>query len=1559
MKQKWEFERAEREAEKLEREAERKRLEEKEAAEKLEREAKEAAEKLEREAERSRLAEKEQLDRDYERQMMELRRAELEDRRTREAKEEAERNSKTAKAKRFGDAMRNSTFRMGNDPIDLIALFEHVEEQFRIYGVPDDMKVQLMRPFLNDKASALLTRFDTSKSNDYKLVKEYLTHQFELSPRLYLSRFNNSTRRSDETCISFCSRLKVLLQYYLTSRNVSKFEELFSLIVSDRVKGVLPEDVLRYVLSVEASKPNGWLDFNELATVVDNYQANFIKGKPIAAAIGFSKPSFVQNSFRTKEVTNVDTNPTRDSAKSSVATENKTIKENSSDRNCFVCGSKKHLARQCPNRRQSKESSNVSFKAASGPVAQPRVHRVQVEAPAGETMLKSNLCAASPNCSVDESTQAESAQTTVCDVTAQSNNSSDCSIMKAHVVNADTEIDSEQQTRREEALSPLNYVDIRIAEVPSPNSFSALVDSGSEICVVHQRLLGAYEYIVCGQVKLRGIVGNPIAAKLTYLTIQLAENPQCEVKALCAVSDQVNENLLVTRTLIDQLHKCYNSRLLDEQEIQCNNESLDRTLSQSVACQPCDGNINILGDSDVFDSSASDRNADSVTNVQIMSNEVTNSAQEFLDVDHTDNSVNSDLGQASVEALRQEQLADETLTGCWALAQRNKGCYHIRDGLLFRCEKVFGQTYENLVVPKDRRPHVLRLAHDLCGGHMAMKKTRDRIRLSGLTWPTLTASCKSYCSSCEICQKRARVTCYDSVPITAIPRATEVFSHWFSDVLGPLNIHENMEYNYCLVMIDSASRWPACFPLRSVTAKNICLAMLNLFQYTSMGTNVTLVSSDNASYFKAALTREFMNRIGVSPRFHVPGYPSSTGLVERAIGSIKSLVAKVAAEHPKKWTAYLPFIMWALREAPNETTGVPPYLIVYNRLPRGPLAILKESWLGNRDLPVSLGKKAEDFLRELKENLEAAHAYVDEHTRAAQHKYVHYHNLRTRSKKFVVGEKCLILQPDSTASRVFSKWRGPAEIVEIKSPDSYIVELDGKRMHIHANYLRHFNVRVDQLTCNRTQLLHLFDVQLTCNDCAIIYEDDVDFGDVNFVEPSLFEADQGQLLPSQVIDRSMLAHLKTDRQQQLLNLLDEYAACFSETPGLCTLVMHTIPTTPEFVPKRLRAYRVPENLKAEVDRQIAELLRLGFITESNSPMASPVVAVLKRSSGSSGSVRLCVNFQYLNRYTLPDQIPLPNISEVVQKIGKARFISSFDATSGYYQCLVAPEDRWKTSFVCDNSQYLWIRCPFGLKSSGCTFIRMLKKVLDPIKNIAESYVDDIAVYSGDVTKVNNEEKEDWKRHLADLRLFFQKILESGLTLNLKKSQFAKSEVKFVGHVVGSGWRRADSEKVDTIKSLRVPETKRQVKQILGLFSYFREYIQDFAKIAKPLTDLTSKRVPEHFPWGSAEQEAFEKLKELLIEATINPLHVIDCSKPFTILVDACDYAVGGILVQPACDNTEQPVAFASCKLTPTQRRWPTIQKEGYGIVWALKKFKHWIFLGQITVVTDHCPLTYT
>ena len=156
------------------------------------------------------------------------------------------------------------------------------------------------------------------------------------------------------------------------------------------------------------------------------------------------------------------------------------------------------------------------------------------------------------------------------------------------------------------------------------------------------------------------------------------------------------------------------------------------------------------------------------------------------------------------------------------MAQRGKGNYIMKDGLLFHVEKLFGQSVENLVVPEGRRNHVLKLAHEMCGGHLAMKKTRDRIKISGLSWPTLTASCKAFTSSCHTCQKRARVTCFDRVPIHAIPRATEVFSHWFMDCFGPLFPNQNVEFNYGLLLVDSASRYPVCVPLRTLTAKNVC-----------------------------------------------------------------------------------------------------------------------------------------------------------------------------------------------------------------------------------------------------------------------------------------------------------------------------------------------------------------------------------------------------------------------------------------------------------------------------------------------------------------------------------------------------------------------------------------------------------------------------------------------------------------------------------------------------------------------------------------------------------------
>jgi hypothetical protein len=200
--------------------------------------------------------------------------------------------------------------------------------------------------------------------------------------------------------------------------------------------------------------------------------------------------------------------------------------------------------------------------------------------------------------------------------------------------------------------------------------------------------------------------------------------------------------------------------------------------------------------------------------------------------------------------------------------------------------------------------------------------------------------------------------------------------------------------------------------------------------------------------------------------------------------------------------------------------------------------------------------------------------------------------------------------------------------------------------------------------------------------------------------------------------------------------------------------------------------------------------------------------------------------------------------------------------------------------------------------------------------------------------------------------------ESGLTLGLSKCSFAKSEIKFVGQIIGSGKRRADPEKVASIQDLKEPETKKQLRQILGFFGFFRDYLPNYAQLAKPLTDLTAKRIPDRIPFGESERQALNMLKTLLCKATMEPLNIIDMNKPFNLFVDASDYCIGCILTQTSGQGSEQPVAFASNKLTLTQQRWATIEKEAYAALWSLQKFKHWLFGSKITLYSDHNPITF-
>ncbi|GBL68120.1 Retrovirus-related Pol polyprotein from transposon 297 [Araneus ventricosus] len=216
--------------------------------------------------------------------------------------------------------------------------------------------------------------------------------------------------------------------------------------------------------------------------------------------------------------------------------------------------------------------------------------------------------------------------------------------------------------------------------------------------------------------------------------------------------------------------------------------------------------------------------------------------------------------------------------------------------------------------------------------------------------------------------------------------------------------------------------------------------------------------------------------------------------------------------------------------------------------------------------------------------------------------------------------------------------------------------------------------------------------------------------------------------------------------------------------------------------------------------------------------------------------------------------------------------------------------------------------------------------------------------------------QSWNDHLLHVDSFFHKWREVGLAVNLEKCAFGRNQVKFLDYIAGSGQHSPDPERAEVLRNLSRPSTKKDLRSFLGLASYYRDYIPNFSEIVLPLTDLTKRKVSNILPWPIEAEEAFVKIKDELIR--IPTLHTPDISHPFWLYTDASATAIGACLAQHDDVGKELPIAFFSKKLTPTQMKWSTIEREAFCVLEALKKFHTWVFGGKIQVVSDHNPLTY-
>ncbi|XP_055936794.1 uncharacterized protein LOC129966395 [Argiope bruennichi] len=844
-----------------------------------------------------------------------------------------------------------------------------------------------------------------------------------------------------------------------------------------------------------------------------------------------------------------------------------------------------------------------------------------------------------------------------------------------------------------------------------------------------------------------------------------------------------------------------------------------------------------------------------------------------------------------INALKEEQRKCDTLLSVRKNLSLGKGNFFMNDELIFHRDKILGEKVNQLVLPKNKRQQVLKLAHEsIFGCHMGLKKTSERIKYS-FYWPNMTDDIKNFCKSCKECQLRSPEKMIDKIPITPVLRPELPFEIVNIDLIGPIEPPSARRHKYVLCLMDQHSRWPEAIPLRSLTAKATCDALLEIFMRTGIP---NVIASDNGTNFISKLTQEFMKRLGCAPRFTTPNHPAGNGLIERYNRVFKNSLHHIIRTDPSNWDKYIPYMLFAYREVPNCTTGVSPFKLMYGREARGPLSVLKSSWCGDIAIPLNMEKSVVDYLQEQKINLERAAEEASLIASGKQQAYAEYFNRRTASKEFKPGDQVYLLIPDSS-NKLYARWTGPGEVIEHCPPHSYKIKLsDGKIRHCHANKIRKYYPRI--------------------NAVGMIFEDDADFGEV-YSSPSY----KNVCYWKEIFDQVDLRHLSEEVKCQILNLLWNHHSIFTGQVRVAKVGHHKIKLEDDKERKKPYVYRIPEALKPQIDSQIEELLKLDLIEESSADIAYPIVCVNKKD----GSIRMCVDYRALNAVTKTDDFPMEDATELIYSIGQANVISVLDLLKGYYSLPMEEDSRDYTSFKTHRAQYRFKVMPFGLKNAAATFQREMNKALSPYREFCRAYIDDIAIFSNDISS-----------HLKHLHLVLDRLEELQFTVNLSKCAFAKSEISYLGHIIGSGKHQADPAKLETISRLPVPETKKQLRSALGLFNYYRDYIANFAEIAFPLTELTKKRSPDVLPWCEMHSIAFEKLKSALLHAPT--LHTPNMSKPFVIHCDASSIGIGSCLSQTV-DGNMCPIAYASQKLNKSQQSWSTIEREAFAIVWSLKK----------------------
>ena len=351
--------------------------------------------------------------------------------------------------------------------------------------------------------------------------------------------------------------------------------------------------------------------------------------------------------------------------------------------------------------------------------------------------------------------------------------------------------------------------------------------------------------------------------------------------------------------------------------------------------------------------------------------------------------------------------------------------------------------------------------------------------------------------------------------------------------------------------------------------------------------------------------------------------------------------------------------------------------------------------------------------------------------------------------------------------------------------------------------------------------------------------------------------------------------------------------------------------------------------------QLQELLDKGFIRPSTSPWGPPVLFAKKKDK----TLRLCIDYRQLNRVTIKNRYPLLRIDDLFDQLRGARVYSKIDLRTGYHQLRVRDTDIPKTAFRTCYGHFEFIVMPFRLTNAPATFMDLMYRIFQPyLDQFVVVFMDDILIYS----------QSEWD-HEYHLRIVLQLLRDHQLYAKFSKCEFCLTEVRFLGHVVSASEVSVDSEKVEAVMSWERPKSVFEIRSFLGLAGYYKRFIEDFSRIAAPMTRLTRKKVK--FDWDNRCEEAFQELKRRLTSAPI--LIVPGWGQGYTVYCDASRARLGCVLMQFG-----RVVVYGSRQLKNHEQNYPTHDMELVTVIFALKIWCHYLYGEEFEVYSDHKSLKY-